>query len=173
MCVDAQVMLIINLDISEGLVNGSRGIIKSFSEKGLPIVEFLNGKVVEIDYHIWRLTEFDPFGRRQIPLCVAYAITIHKSQGSTFPAGTNLMIDIGIHHTQPTLAHITPSQCMSLAGARDLAAGLTYVAYSRHSVGANIWHPGYAKSRFDQNFSAPTFKLRMREENRLRLLERV
>jgi hypothetical protein len=47
------------------------------------------------------------------------------------------------------------------------------VAYSRHSVGANIWHPGYAKSRFDQNVNAPSFKLRVREENRLRLLERV
>ena len=90
--------------------------------------------------------------RKQFPITLAYAITIHKSQGSTFSAGTDLVIDIG---------------------SRDQAAGLTYVAFSRHSVGINIFHPGYANSRFDQNFNAPTFKLRMREENRLRLLERV
>jgi hypothetical protein len=54
-----------------------------------------------------------------------------------------------------------------------MASGLTYVAFSRHSVGVNIFHFGYANSRFDLNFNAPTFKLRMREEVRLRALERA
>ena len=53
-----------------------------------------------------------------------------------------------------------------------MASGLTYVAFSRHSVGVNIFHFGYEKSKFDLNFNAPTFKLRMREEVRLRALER-
>jgi ATP-dependent exoDNAse (exonuclease V) alpha subunit len=90
--------------------------------------------------------------RKQFPITLAYAITIHKSQGSTFPAGTNLVIDIG---------------------SRDQAAGLTYVSFSRHSVGANIFHPGYSNSRLEQNFLAPSFKQRMREEIRLRSLERL
>ena len=51
--------------------------------------------------------------------------------------------------------------------------GLTYVAFSRHSVGINIFHPGYANSRLEQNFLAPSFKQRMREEVRLRSLERL
>ena len=188
MGVGAKVMLTQNLWTTCGLVNGAMGTIMDICGSG----DVVDAIIVNVPSYsgpslcaphpctwipiprsssIWYSNGISK-ERKQFPLTLAYAITIHKSQGSTFPAGTNLMIDIGIHHTQPTLAHITPSQCMLLAGARDLAAGLTYVAYSRHSVGANIWHPGYAKSRFDQNFSAPTFKLRMREENRLRLLER-
>ena len=62
-------------------------------------------------------------------------------------------------------------QFHTVAGSRDMASGLTYVAFSRHSVGVNIFHPGYANSRFDLNFNAPTFKLRMREELRLRALD--
>ena len=58
------------------------------------------------------------------------------------------------------------------AGSRDMASVLTYVAFSRHSVGVNIFHFGYANSRFNLNFNAPTFKLRILEEVRLYALER-
>ena len=113
LCIDAQVMLIINLDISEGLVNGSRGIIKSFSDKGLPIVEFLNGKIIEIDYHVWKLSEFDTFGRKQIPLCVAYAITIHKVQGASLDY---VLIDLGKSLFEDGQAYVALSRVRNLEG---------------------------------------------------------
>jgi len=80
LCINSQVMLLINLDVANGLANGSRGIVKDFSEKGFPIVLFMNGAIIEITPHTWYS---DRIGRIQIPLKLAYAITIHKIQGAT------------------------------------------------------------------------------------------
>ena len=113
LCIAAQVMLIINLDLSEGLANGSRGVITSFSEKGLPIVEFLNGKTIEIDYHTWYLSEHESFGRKQIPLCIAYAITIHKSQGATLDY---TLVDLGKSLFEDGQAYVALSRVKSLEG---------------------------------------------------------
>jgi ATP-dependent DNA helicase PIF1 len=82
--VGAQVMLIINLDIDAGLVNGSRGIVVRFEEHR-PVVKFLNGIELIIKAHVW---EFDigegiKISRIQIPLLLSWAITVHKSQGSS------------------------------------------------------------------------------------------
>ena len=83
--VGAQVMLISNLDQEKGLVNGSRGIVMRFTDEGLPIVKFLNGVQEVIDYHQWEMENDNKIvgGVVQIPLKLAYATTIHKSQGST------------------------------------------------------------------------------------------
>lgn len=88
LCVGCQVMLIQNLDlISEGeqkLVNGSRGVVVRFVED-IPVVKFTNGKEILIDWYTWEIEENDiSFGRiSQIPLKLAYAFSIHKSQGCT------------------------------------------------------------------------------------------
>lgn len=81
----AQVVLLANLDQSKGLVNGSRGIIKKFNDEGFPIVKFLNGVEQLIDYYKWEIEENNRSTGSiiQIPLKLAYATTIHKSQGST------------------------------------------------------------------------------------------
>jgi hypothetical protein len=84
LCIGAQVMLLYNMDVTEGLVNGSRGVVIDFIGD-LPIIKFLNGKEIIIDYHIWDVEEQ---GKKvlksiQIPLKLAYACTIHKMQGST------------------------------------------------------------------------------------------
>lgn len=82
LCVDAQVMLLKNLDLQNGLANGSRGIVVNFIGD-MPIVRFLNGYERVIDYEIWEIEENDKkiLKARQLPLKVAYGISIHKSQG--------------------------------------------------------------------------------------------
>lgn len=83
-CIGAQVMLLYNLDLEGGLVNGSRGVVTNFIED-VPIVKFLNGREIVIDYHTWEIEENQKkiLHIIQIPLRLAYAITAHRSQGST------------------------------------------------------------------------------------------
>jgi len=82
LCVGAQVMLLKNLDIPNGLANGSRGVVTSFVSD-IPKVRFLNGEERIIEQNVWEIEENDKkiLRAQQIPLKVAYAISIHKSQG--------------------------------------------------------------------------------------------
>lgn len=84
-CMNCQVMLCVNLDIEAGLVNGARGIVIGFTDD-LPHVKFLNGTIMIIDWYSWDIETDD--GKKigtisQIPLRLAYAFSIHKSQGCT------------------------------------------------------------------------------------------
>jgi ATP-dependent DNA helicase PIF1 len=90
--VGAQVMMLKNTYQKEGVINGSLGIIKEFSKKtNYPIVEFNNGSLLTIAPEVWALEKFDVEKREivteaemtQVPLLLAWAITIHKSQGMT------------------------------------------------------------------------------------------
>lgn len=80
--VGAQVVLLRNLNFRTGLVNGSRGVITSFTERG-PIVDFVGAGEREVRPEVWetkvgaRLVA----SRTQVPLGLAWALTIHKSQG--------------------------------------------------------------------------------------------
>jgi ATP-dependent DNA helicase PIF1 len=84
LCIGAQVMLLYNINLEIGLANGSRGIITNF-EDNLPVVKFINGVECPIDYQEWIIEENGEkiISITQIPLKVAYAITVHRSQGLT------------------------------------------------------------------------------------------
>ena len=84
---NAQVMIVKNLDVSSGLVNGSRGIIKGFTKGGCPRLRLVNGREVTVRYETWTVRVSGRIvTRRQLPLQLAWAVSIHKSQGMTLDA---------------------------------------------------------------------------------------
>ena len=111
LCVGAQVMLLVNKDVAKGLVNGSRGVIIDFRGDGVPIVQFLHGDPVAIERQRWTSHECAAVHREQIPLRVAYAITIHKSQGATLDCA---LIDIGSSTFEYGQAYVAMSRVRSL-----------------------------------------------------------
>lgn len=76
-------------------VNGSLGVITGFdSMTNYPIVKFHNGKTIDMVPDSWELRDGDKkrASITQIPLRLAWAITVHKSQGMTLDAAR---IDLG------------------------------------------------------------------------------
>ena len=109
---NAQVMLIANIDPDSGLVNGSRGIITGFCpDTELPIVEFLNGTKKTIGTHAWPIEDYEFVSRTQVPLRLAYAVTIHKVQGATLDSA---LVDIGSGVFEYGQAYVALSRVRSL-----------------------------------------------------------
>lgn len=112
LCVGAQVMLVTNLDVEAGLVNGSRGVVVDIrAMDNVPIVQFKYGAPVPIESKLWVSNDNVRVVRSQIPLRVAYAITIHKSQGSTLDCA---LVDIGSSTFEYGQAYVALSRVRNL-----------------------------------------------------------
>ncbi|ALC38407.1 CG3238 [Drosophila busckii] len=104
---NAQVMLLKNINIANGLVNGARGVVVRL-EQGLPIVRFKNNQEYACKHEKWiiKTATGGILTRRQVPLKLAWAFSIHKSQGLTL-------------------------DCVEMSLSKVFEAGQAYVALSR------------------------------------------
>ncbi len=122
----AQIMLL-NNDAYGRWINGTVGRVKGFAkdEEGKEVIlaELETGETEEISPYTWEIYRFmlkdgelasETIGSfTQYPVRLAFAVTIHKSQGKTF---TKVAIDVG----RGTFAHgqmyVALSRCTSLEG---------------------------------------------------------
>lgn len=82
--IGCKVMLLKNLNLKKGLINGSTGTVVEIEDETI-LVEFDNGVKEAIPKHIFEAYRDGDLivSREQYPLRLAYGITIHKSQGMT------------------------------------------------------------------------------------------
>lgn len=118
--INSQVMLTINFP-DKGLSNGSRGIVIDFTkdENRYPVVLFLNGQTMIIEYYEYKLIEENQYEKDefvtkcQIPLILSWAITIHKAQGMSLEY---VKTDIGSSIFEYGQAYVVLSRIKSIEG---------------------------------------------------------
>ena len=96
-----------------GLVNGSRGVVTEFTAHGgNPVVKFVNGRTVIVRENEWSSDDTESaVKRKQIPLRLAYALTIHKAQGASLDSA---LIDVGSATFEYGQAYVALSRVRSL-----------------------------------------------------------
>ena len=115
LAVGARVMLRRNIDTKAGLVNGAIGTIQAISARCISVkfdhindpfdIEKLKGKfMVMKNYYIYR---------KQFPLILAYAVTIHKCQGLSLDCA---IVDLSSKIFADGMAYVALSRVKSLAG---------------------------------------------------------
>ena len=122
----AQIMML-NNDAEGRWVNGSigevKGLLHNNKDEDIIIADLNDGSTVEIGPYCWEIyRSFVDEGQlasevigtfTQYPLMLAWAVTIHKSQGKTFD---NVIIDIGRGAFAHGQTYVALSRCTSLEG---------------------------------------------------------
>jgi len=124
----AEVMFVAN-NFAAGFVNGTRGRVIDFVDN-LPLVALPSGREIKVERHSWKLEEDGKTRAEvaQLPLRLAWAITIHKSQGMSLDAAE---IDLGRSFT-PGMGYVALSRVRSMDGV--YLTGINQMALTMHPL---------------------------------------
>ena len=143
LAIGAAVMFVRN-NPEKGYFNGTRGVIVDF-EEGLPVVETHNGEFIYATKEEWSIMDENdnPLAVvSQIPLRLAWAITVHKSQGMTLE---NAVMDLS----------------------RSFEPGQGYVALSRVKTWQGLFLTGANETTFQVEPLALKADVRFKELSKL------
>jgi ATP-dependent DNA helicase PIF1 len=110
LCIGAQVMVTYNVDQSTYLINGTRGVITDIYENSVSIKTVDNTKH-DIQYIELVCEDNNNIMIKFMPLKLAYAVSIHKSQGMTLDC---VEIDMGKSIFEYGQAYVALSRVRSL-----------------------------------------------------------
>lgn len=122
--IGARVMFL-NNDQYDRWINGTVGTIKAIHEEGMVEIELDDSEMLEVTPFRWDMyrsnynadsgqIEHEVTGSfTQLPLKLAWAITIHKSQGKTFD---KVIIDLGRGAFAPGQVYVALSRCRTFEG---------------------------------------------------------
>ncbi len=126
--VGARVMCVKN-NFDEGYVNGTLGLVVSCKENQDPKIRLADGRVIKIEKASWKIEEDGKVKAEinQYPLRLAWAITVHKSQGMSLDA-----VEVDLSKSfEPGMGYVALSRVRTLEGLT--ITGMNEMALSVHN----------------------------------------
>jgi len=111
---DGAAVMFTRNNFEHGYVNGTLGTVTGFSEGGFPLVRTREGAMIEASPEEWRIDDRARTLAKivQIPLRLAWAITVHKSQGMSLESAV-MDLSAAFEYGQ---GYVALSRVRSLAG---------------------------------------------------------
>lgn len=131
------VVMFVKNNFEKGYVNGTLGKVSGFNGENLPIIKTLQGKEITASPESWRIEEEGKVKAeiKQIPLRLAWAITVHKSQGMTLDAAE---IDLSKSFVEG-MGYVALSRVRSLEGLRLMGLNDIALKINKEILALDKW----------------------------------